>query len=203
MKLNANQVECMHHMVFTCIEGYKVAMACMLVVFVPQYNEGTFFDILLPKIFVKKLALIVNLMTLIMFCCVYIIESIRQVYFIQQLDVDHHIPDTHIRISLQSKPEIIEKIKALNLLYYRIILATFFVYFMNTMMSFSVIVYFHYNGITTLTNLVSSLLLVNGKLYYNYKILRKCIDPNSEVISLSTTLNEPLAYNILDHHYIC
>ena len=149
------------------------------------------------------MALVVNIMTLIMFCCVYIIESTRQVYFIQQLDVDHHVPDTHIRISLQSKPEIIDKIKALNLLYYRIILATFLVYFINTMLSFSVIVYFHYNGITTLTNLVSSLLLVNGKLYYNYKILRKCIDPNSEVISLSTTLNEPLAYNILDHHYIC
>ncbi len=200
-KLTDNQKERLATIGSLLIECFKVFMASLLLVFVPQYCEDTqttctfqqnFTDLNSPN----KGVLALNFFTLIVIFYYYYTEISRQFYFIKQLDIDSSLPDNHLSTILQKYPEVKSDIDKYNSRFLKVINYTVFVFTINAALSSWVIYYYYYDGFRSVTALLTNCLLVSSKFYSDWSILKECIA--GECVALSTFLQEPQSYNCVD-----
>lgn len=183
------------------IECFKIFMASLLLVFVPQYCEDTqttctfqqnFTDLNNPN----KGVLALNFFTLMVIFYYYYTEISRQFYFIKQLDINDSLPDNHLTTILQKYPEVKSNIDTHNSRFLSVINYTVFVFTINAALSSWVIYYYYYDGFRSVTALLTNCLLVSSKFYSDWSILKECI--TGESVALSTFLQEPQSYNCMD-----
>ena len=205
-----NQKERFAYIGFLFQEAFKVLVSCLLSIFVPQYCEETnttctiyqnFQDLSPFNIWV----IIFNFMTLSIFIYLYWFESQREFYFIKKLDNDPNYPDDNLESTLahstddheelkKDKTEIKDTIGHLNLKYDKIISISIAMFIMNAIFSSLLIFIWFYDGFRSVSSMITNLLLISNKLYKNWSI----VSSSKKVSAVSTSLNEPISYNVLD-----
>jgi hypothetical protein len=198
-----NQKERLQTIASLFTEFFKVLMACLLLVFVPQHcpetgQTCTFKENFTDLNTANKAILSLNFYTLILFLSLYYFETKRQFYFTKELDTDKSLADNNlIKECKESKKEnIIDTIQEMNKKYLRLIRHCFSIYILNTILSIFVIVYYFYDGFRSITSLITNFLLISSKLWSDWSIIKDCV--TSDCIALSTALNEPVSFNTID-----
>ena len=180
-------------------------MATLLLVFVPQYcaDTGTtcsfqqnFTDLSIEN----TVVLIINFLCLGLFLGLYYSEGKRQFYLIHNFDIDKSLPDNYLKGYLSKGSDdnsktLYKELVKLNNDHLVMLRVTSVVYIINVILSCWICA-LYYDGYRTVTGLVTNVLLVISKLNDDHSIISTCV--NSDVITLSTTLSEPVSYNALD-----
>jgi len=202
------------------LEFTRIILGCLLFIFIPQlcagpdeniislenkYNlnistieskhictlQDNFFNINDYKIFVISW----NFLTLLVFLINFFWEIKREKYL-----------QSHFEHSIKKKIEDVKPIfKANKKLHKSFYFKTKVLYYLNYICLFMIVTniiftsyliyHYYYDGFRSVTGLISSVLLILQKLYYNYDVLNMSI--NRKYI-LSTTLVKPYDYNTLE-----
>ncbi len=183
------------------VESYKVILACLLSIFVPQYCPETqttcslkdnFSNLSDYNIFV----IVCNFLTLGSFMWLYSIQNRREGYLIKKLDVDRNFAITDFTNNCKDYPDVVLKITNWNLKLKGVTTLTSIIFVFNTIFSAILVCYYYYDGFRTATTLIANILLIAGKLSSLYFIMKDCCaDP---VLALSTYRQSPVGYNVID-----
>ena len=212
MKLNQDSKEIFISYVSTVLEFYKIFMACLLVIFVPQYCEDTKTTCTFKQNFenlsrFNEFVIFYNFATLAAFIYLYYIQSKRETYWITHLEVNKDKPDNGLQESLggENGPEkyqkILNRVKYYNNLIHYITKRAIVNFYINAVFSSVLILYYYYDGFRSITTLITSILLVSQKLYTTLTISSECI--RDKPIALSLTRLEPISFNDVDPDYRC
>ena len=185
-------------------ESFKLFMACMLSVFVPQrcVNQpdqictlrDNFYDLTIYNTF----SLYYNFTSLFMILILYTVEFKREKWCIKYLDEDRNKSEDQLRTEIVDYPEYIAKLLMYNKWYYRFTLVSLFFVITNLIFSSILILYFYYLDYRSITNILTNTLLILDKLYNCYKTSSHSIE---EMSAISAYLVLPVIYNTIDEDY--
>jgi len=123
--MNTNTKEILISYFFTILEIYKVIMACLLSIFIPQYfDSNIFYDI---SNF-NKFVIFFNFITLILFIYFYYVQQLRETFFINHLEINKSKSYYSLKENLKSN-FIYNKVEYYNLKIYFFIKYYFIIYF--------------------------------------------------------------------------
>jgi hypothetical protein len=206
MPINKDSKELMSAYATSIVEGYKIFLACLLSIFVPQHCPETNATCTLKENFINlttfnEFVLVYNFLTLGLFLYLYWLQSRRETYLITHLDADKKQAITSFVSNCEGYPKILNKILHYNrwLLTILKITAVFFV--TNVVFSAILVGYYYYDGFRTSTTLIANVLLVSSKLYSLYGIMQECNAPTMP-LALSTYQLMPVGYNVIDADYV-
>lgn len=189
----------------TAIECYKVFIACLFSIFVPQYCPETGQTCTLKENFsnltrFNEFVIVFNFFNLGLFIYLYYLQNTRETYFITHLEANKNIADNGLKTSLKEKTHIMERVVKHNNSFYKTVKATMAVFYINVVFSSVLIFYYFYDGFRSVTVLVTNVLLVSQKLYQTLSISSTSCNLETPM-ALSTTLLEPVSYNDIDKKY--
>lgn len=201
MKITEDHKELVVSWFSTIFDSYKIVVACLLSVFVPQYcpDNGTctlmenFTNLTIFNAFV----LAFNFLTLALFVQLYFLQTRRETYFITHLDADSDHAFNSLETNLALYPYIFGRVKDHNakfLLYTKITTVAFYT---NVGFSAILVLYFYYNGVRTATTLLTNVLLASSKLYATWDMLSS----KKHTLALSGIRSYPVSYNVIDPDY--
>jgi hypothetical protein len=205
MKINQDDKHRLQSLSLFFLESFKVFMATLLVVFVPQkcdhQEDGNcsindnFYDLDNYNIF----CLVFNFITLFNFLTLYIIEKKREFWCIEYLDVDHSKPKINLITEIEDYPLYKFKLIQLNKLYQLMTKILLVIVFINIITSAILIFHYYYLDYRSITVFISNLLLIGDKLYNSYNISKKSI---RELIAYSAYMKMPMVYNTIDSDHV-
>jgi hypothetical protein len=183
------------------IELFRVITCSLMIIFIPQncndhvcsLSETIIFDSNL-----KSIGLVVNFITLLSFIFMYFIEIWRENRLIKYLDVNPNIPnDSEYIANIMDILPNDKKNKIINgnLYYMYISYLTFFIYFINAIISGIIINRSYLNNQTYATYLTYLLFMVN-KLTNAYTVINV-----EENIFFSAYLKTNIQFNDIDRNY--
>jgi hypothetical protein len=205
MLLNTNQKEFITSVALSILEGYKICLACLLSIFVPQFCPDTQTTCTISQNFsdldhFNKFVVAFNFITLFVFLLFLFAQNSRERYIINHLEIDPSKGDNTLQENIQqTHPFIFQRIIEHNK---RCLISTkvtglFFI--MNTIISCVLVCYFFYDGFRTVTSLLANILLVTTKLYTLFDINQNCL--GEKILALSAFRSSPESYNIIDPNY--
>jgi hypothetical protein len=206
MKVSTDTKEKLTSYATSVIESYKVLMACLLSVFVPQYCPETKATCTMSENFTgldayNTFVLVFNFLTLGSFVYLYVCQNRRETYLINHLDSDTNEAITSLSKHCVNYPKILSRVIEHNNLVLKLTLGTTLLFSMNTVFSAILVVHYFYDGVRTATTLISSVLLVCSKLYSLYTIMRECTSQKETPLALSTFMMYPKGFNVIDEDY--
>jgi gas vesicle protein len=187
-------------------QAFKILMACLLAVFVPQSCRGVdgsvhlcseqenFRDLTRFNVFV----LIYNFITLGSFIYFFVIEFIREDRLVKYFDIDAHKGDYHIHTVIQGYPKIQHTLETYNRLYYKSTVALLFFLITNFVFSAILVLHFFYLDFRTITTLLTNTLLVVDKLSVAYGVAKQSY---VEKLPVSFYQKKHVTLNIIDKDY--
>jgi len=180
-----------------CMEFYRILMGSLLLSFVPQkcgdhvcgitenlYSDGAYYVIY-----------ILNLMTLISFSLLYLVEIKRENRLITYLDVNNSKPTdaVSVAIHLRALPDIKrENILNIDKIYQQIGCCAIAVYVFNTIIS-AIVIYGNYLDNKTITAFLTNVLFMGSKVNEVYSIAN-----TENNIFFSAYLKNKVQYNDVD-----
>lgn len=187
------------------LQSYKILTGTLLTIFIPQkcdemVNNKTETSICtLEQNFnnnntYHSQVLNWNILTMVLFFGYFMIELKREKWVIQNLEVDHNLPDNALKEILKKEPKLDKQMDKLNFYYYYILNATIISYFINVALMIKILKT-DYHSTTTLSSFFSFTLLVFMKLYNSYIVAKESIKNDK---MLSSFLSEFVSYNNLD-----
>lgn len=208
MKISNDNKELLLTYFSTFVEGFKVLLACMLAVFVPQscMDQGdkeahtcTFNENFSNLSDYNAFVLAWNFFTLIALSKFYHSQSKRETYLITHLEVNKNLADFGLDDSLKSYEKIRGRVHDHNGNVYRWCGISIVLFLMNAIFSSVLIFGFYYDGFRSVTALITNVLLVIGKLFSTLDITYGCV--NHKCLALSTVRHEPISFNDVDPDY--
>ena len=190
-----NNREIIHHCFVVCVECFRVFMACMLTLFVPQECDGKLCDTE-ERIEERNTYFYINIFSLFTFVLMYIFETQRQCFLIKNFDIDNKFPGDNLKNVLTENDKLLKHLKKMNKYFGNYILFLVIVYIINVITSMYYIFTYHYYGMKTLTGFATNILLISTKLGNEIYVMYMCL--TTDLIGLSTTLQEPVSYNVLE-----
>jgi hypothetical protein len=203
----------------TAIECYKVFIACLFSIFVPQYCPETGSTCTLKENFsnldrFNEFVIVFNFINLGLFIYLYYCQNSRETYFITHLEANKNIADNGLKTSLKEKTHtanevssrpsvrerIMDRVVSHNTHFYKMVKFTMAVFYINVVFSSILVFYYFYDGFRSVTVLVTNVLLVSQKLYQTLSISSTSCNLETPM-ALSTTLLEPVSYNDVDKKY--
>jgi hypothetical protein len=181
----------------TLKESFKILMASMLLLFVPQkcnsiqcepYQRFT-------TLSWEPFVLAFNFLTLLSLSLVYIGENIREFSLIKYFDKDESKPDNNLLTILDSNQFLSKRLSVWNRRIFGIYTFTFLIFIINNILSGILIYKDYYLDAQTITVYLTNILLIFGKLYNGLIISRNSVKKN---LAYSLTLSEPVSWNIFD-----
>ena len=205
MNLTINQKEYIQLFISNAVEIFKVFMACLLSVFVPQHCPETGTTCTLKDNFnnlsmFNEFVVAFNFITLFVFLNLYRVQNKRETYMISHLDINPEIPDNALEESLKNNQKILGRISGLNRNLYKLTIGCIICHIINTVVSAVLIFYYYYDGFKSVTTLLTNFLLVCNKLYLCYDVSDKSISPKTR--ALSCNKSEYASYNDIDKKYV-
>ncbi len=210
MKISQDNKEIFISYVSTVLEFYKILMACLLAIFVPQYCEDTKTTCTFKQNFqnlskFNEFVLFYNFATLTTFSYLYYIQSKRETYWITHLEVNKNKADNGLHESLtqhnhEKHKSILNKVIYYNTLINKLTKGAVINFYMNALFSSILIFYYYYDGFRSVTTLITSVLLVSQKLYSTYVISSECL--KDKPLALSLVRLEPISFNDVDPDYL-
>ncbi len=201
-EFNSQDFEQIYNMVSTLSsELFKVVMACLLSIFIPQScngNECSFQDNFLNLSIFNTFVLVYNFVTLGCFLYLYWIEVSREQWFITHFDYNPKENEYNLHKYKESNPKLFEKMQVKNKYYMKTYNILKYLYFTNFIFSSVLVLYFYYLDYRTVTTLITNVILCWAKVMKGYGLAKKSFDEEIAV-SYYNTLN--LSFNMLDHEY--
>lgn len=185
------------------LTSFKVAMACLLSVFVPQDCNGrdceledNFKDLHPYNAFV----LAWNLATLVMFVYVFWFEGKREVYMISHFDVSKDHPDTYLPTLLQNPAYSKMKLhlEDSNRHYASIYRWLSGLILSNVLFSGVLLFHLYYRDFRTITVFLSNIALIADRVWKGYCVSQECL---REGYAISIYQTEPTYFNVVDENY--
>ncbi len=110
----------------TAIECYKIFIACLFSIFVPQYCPETGTTCTLKENFsnlnrFNEFDIVMNYLNLGLFIYLYYTQNKRETYFITHLESNKNIADNGLKESLKNKSYIIDRVVEYNHKFYKIV----------------------------------------------------------------------------------
>ena len=199
MKKNQDQRQKIKSLFLMGLETYKLLMASMLILFVPQecddHNCTIMDNFYHTQDTPKNVVLTFNLFTMIFFFVLYILEYRRENLLITYLEVNPKLPRTEdaVRSALMSLDDTRrQKLQRYNTDYKRIVWVSLAIFFINLIMS-TIIIFFHYLNTKTVTVLLTNIAIMSTKMYNCYTIANT---PNNIFYSAYMTRN--IQFNDVD-----
>lgn len=203
-KLSQDVKELVQSYLVSFLEAYKVFMACLVSVFVPQHCPETGQTCTLNDNFTNlsiynKFVVALNFITLGLFLHLYYVQNRRETYLITHLDADRSHAVTAFEENLKDYPKIVRRVKEHNGKLRKHTKVTMIFFVLNVIFSGVLVLYYYYDGFRTVTTLIANVLLVTSKLYSMFCIMQDCNgDPS---LALSTYSTMPVGYNVVDETY--
>tara|TARA_Y100000389_G_scaffold111638_1_gene108710 strand:+ start:770 stop:1408 length:639 start_codon:yes stop_codon:yes gene_type:complete len=185
-----------------CLQTYKIVTGTLLTVFVPQKCEENITETSICSLEdnfnnnneYHSRVLYWNILTMVLFFGYFIIELKREKWVIQNLEVDHNLPDNALKEIFKKEPKLDKEMDNLNFYYYHILRVTIVAYFINLCLM-GKILRTNYHSSATISSFFSFTLLVLMKLYNSYIVAKESIQNDK---MLSSFLSEFVSYNNLD-----
>ena len=183
------------------IESYKVILACLLNIFVPQYCPETGTTCSLKENFTNLtdfniFVIVFNFFTLASFIWLYSVQNRREAYLIKKLDVDHNFAVNDFLKNCKQYSSVVRKVEVYNDKLKGITQLTSVIFICNSVLSAVLVCYFYYDGFRTATSLLANLLLITSKLATLLSIMSDCCQ--NPPLALSTYRQSPVGYNVMD-----
>lgn len=189
------------------LEGYKIVLACLLSVFVPQLcpetNQTCTFQENFSNLSAYNTAVIViNFLCLAFFMRLSYRQSKRETYLITHLDASREFAVSAFVSNATSFPNVVIRVKQHNRSVIQAARQAACVFVLNTILSAVLVCHFYYDGFRTVTTLITNVLLVSGQLFNVWSVLTECTCTEGVELALSTYQTTPIGYNVLDKDYV-
>lgn len=181
-------------------EIFKILMACLLSVLVPQNCDGHICSTIENLTDLDKFNTIVvvyNFITVGIFFSSYIFEMNREYWIIQTFDHDNTIPGNNLKQNIKKYPRIEKRLKRINNCYYIFSILLYFFIISNFILS-GILVFSYYYNYQTVFVMLSDLALVSSKVHNQFMAARKCRKNN---MAMSAYMNTNLVFNVLDKRF--
>lgn len=185
-------------------ETFKLFIACLLTVFVPQRCTNqpdqlctlhdNFFDLIPYNIF----SLTFNFITLSVLIIFYFIEFRREQWCIKYLDHTYDKSEINLKLEILDYPTYFNKLLYYNRIYYHYSIGSITVTILNIIFSTILILYYYYLDYRSVLNIITNSLLILEKLFNSYKIASSS---NEDLCAISAYLITPIVYNTIDEDY--
>ena len=195
MKLTNDTKERIRVFALFLLEVYKIMMGTFLSLFVPHNCPESDTECIAASnspSMLSNVTIWTNSVTFFSICILYVIELMRENFFIHHLDIDPSVPDINL-VQVAPKPVTI-LLNRWNRRYYFAALAGMIMTILNVILS-SIFLLNHYRNTSTLTTLLSFTLLVFMKLHRSYTMSKKS---QRETRAYSSYMTEYSSFNVLD-----
>ncbi len=202
MKVSTNTRERFGALVGFFMECFKVCMACMLSIFVPQQCGNTICTInenfrnLDPY---NIVVLVINFLTIGSFFSLYVIELYREYWMIQYLDIDRKKGEVNMEKTYYEYTSILSNLKEHNNRYYITSFVTLGLFILNVICSSVLVFGMYYYDYRTATTLLTNVLLLVNKLSTCITISNRS---KQEFLAISYYTVDNLSYNTIDDDYL-
>ena len=183
-------------------ECFKVFMACLLAIFVPQNCEGHVCSLeenLSDLTHFNAFVLAWNFLTLALFMFVYYNDTCNETWLINSFDQKRDKPDNNLDTELNIYPKLREDLVYRTTKVYRSYLVSTIVFAINTIVSGVLVFYFYYYDFKTVTVLLTNVSLQITKMINGLTVSKRGLD---EKLAISLYAKEPVLYNVIDKDYI-
>jgi hypothetical protein len=187
----------------TLTESFKVVMACLLSIFVPQ-NCSTTSDKVICGIQENiynltdwnKLVLAFNFITMGFFCILYLTENFRERFLIRYLDKNESKPDNNLLTALTDEySDIRKRLYKYNSLAFYVYLSTLLLFVVNGVLSGILVFKDYYLDTRTITVFITNILLLSTKIFNGLSV---AFESKKRGLAYSLTLYEPISWNVID-----
>jgi hypothetical protein len=182
-------------------ESFKVFMATLLCIFVPQRcvengdNLCTLADNFTNLTNFNIIVLVINFITLGNFMYLYIIEYKREQWCIDYLDIDNDKANTNLKTEINDYPEYKEEMISLNNKYHKLTILTLILNICNFILSSILIYGYYYLDYRSVTVLITNVLLIVDKLFACLNISNKSVE---ELLPISAYMTTSVIFNTID-----
>lgn len=187
-------------------EAFKVVMACMLVVFVPQLCHDDEHLKTGPHLCTTRenvmnitrwnaFVLAWNLLTVCMMTALYATENRREFWLIRMMDADKTKPDGAIQSVLAAYPQIRQRLSVWNRTMFWAYAVTAAFFMVNAVLSGVLIFNDYFLDVRSATVYVTNILLLGGKIYTGVTL---SFSAKQKELATSFYLTEPVQWNVLD-----
>jgi hypothetical protein len=222
-QLSSDTVQRIKATILFISEMFKVLMATLLSVFVPQScaddhpiienlnststnntEENQDFACTMSDNFSNLsgfniAVLAINFVTLGSFLSMYIIEYVRENWCIKYLDMDNNKANTNLKNEIENYPEIKKNLILLNKHYYNNIIVLLICNLANFVVSSVLIYKFYYLDYRSITVLLTNVLLIADKLVFSLNTANSSI---KETLPFSAYIKVPAVYNTIDEDFV-
>lgn len=184
--------------------GYKMLMAGMLAVFVPQRcpesvnQECSMADNFTDLIPYNTAVLIVNLLTLAAYLTFYGVEYYRENWCIEYLDFDESKPVNGLEKEIETYPELKTQLMRVNLVYFYATVGVLALSVVNFVMSSVLVYHFYYLDYKSITVMITYAVLIADKLASSLSNSQRSYE---QCLPYSAYRSGPLVYNVVDVDY--
>jgi len=183
-------------------ESFKVIMATLLAIFVPQSCNGHLcsmnenFTDLIPY---NKFVIAFNFGTLFYFILLYYYEIKREHWMIKHLEYDKNENEYNLQKFESTYPDIIAKLKVYNKNYSLIYYYLTYIYISNIAFSSILLFYYYYLDYRTATTFITNVILCWTKVMKGYALSVQSRDEN---IAISYYNIKYISFNSIDPDYL-
>jgi hypothetical protein len=194
MKLTVDNKQRLTTAFLFILESYKIVMGTFLTIFVPQecnQETCTILQNIQNNTVLHRIATISNLISFIVFIAFYSIELKRENWCIKYLDIDDNKASNNLDTEIESYKDIKSNMNKINKHYKIITSICIGTQIINISLSVADILH-QFNGISTITPLLSYVILIAIKLIMSYNIAYSSLKDEraySSFMKISKTYN--------------
>jgi hypothetical protein len=204
INLTDDQKQTLKSVIILLTESFKVLMATLLSIFVPQRCDNqsdkicTITDNFTNLTDYNIAVTTFNFITLGTFIALYVIEYMRENWCIEYLDIDNNVANTHLKVEIERYPEYKEQMIILNNNYHIISIITVVMNSVNFILSAVLIYGYYYLDYRSVTVLLTNIILIVDKIINCFNVSKKSVE---EVIPISAYMMTPVIFNVVDKDY--
>jgi hypothetical protein len=204
ISLTDDQKQTINSVILLLTESFKVLMATLLSIFVPQRCDNqsdkicTMVDNFTNLTNYNIAVTTFNFITLGSFIGLYIVEYMRENWCIEYLDIDYDKPNTNLKTEIDKYPEYKEKMMLLNNRYNNISILVVSMNVINFILSAILIYGYYYLDYRSVTVLLTNIILIIDKIINCFNVSKKSVQ---EILPISAYMTSPIIFNIIDKDY--
>lgn len=204
ISLTDDQKQTINSIILLLSESFKVLMATLLSIFVPQRCDNqsdkicTIVDNFTNLTNYNIAVTTVNFITLGCFVLLYIVEYRRENWCIEYLDIDNDKPNTNLKTEIDKYPEYKEKMMLLNNDYNNISMLVVGMNIINFILSAILIYGYYYLDYKSITVLLTNIILIVDKIINCFNVSKKSVQ---DILPISAYMTSPIIFNIIDKDY--
>lgn len=202
--LTDDQKQTINSVIILLSESFKVLMATLLSIFVPQRCDNqidkicTINDNFTNLTNYNIIVTTFNFITLGTFIALYTIEYMRENWCIVYLDIDNNIANTNLKTEIERYPEYKDKLILLNNRYNTISILVVCMNIINFILSAILIYGYYYLDYKSVTVLLTNVILIVDKIINCFNVSKKSVE---EILPISAYMMTPVIFNVVDKDY--